>query len=1089
MNRYSYNNNRAFSFYNKNLHNLNNVISPPNNFIKNYQMNQGLNNNYQFESEKNKINKIEGHRYIKENKDSDLNHCGNYRNRGLRKSNREMNNQNIEDGGFKINNRPQSYDNINYQRKQPNMISPNKLNRNQNKNGLISNNDVNNIKINQNSKDLKHNYSHFKSEERKINNKNQKNQFDNIINQNKNSNHNDEIDNLIGRVKNLNIKNKKEKNKKIENINNQFRLDQKKHNNKFNERNANNNNIKIIKDLNTEEESFNNINKENDNPVKLLNIAKFNEKNEPNKFNNILNQGEKIEDEKNRLLNNYFQKKQWNLNDQNHNNLPNENLKIFNEYKQNKGINFRPAYQLNEQIKKRPASEDKQINKNKIFDINQYNGNIRQEELNTRMVYENFDYLNRINRFQRQNNNENKNGIDPRENDQNKNDNNALISNKKFNENQSHQNNEDLINTKAVLQQNPVIFHNNQYIINIKSDSTKNEIQPFLNQKRNISNNQEFINNIGNDKFNNNNNNFFNNNRNMNNMNNNIINNNIKQQNNNNINMNNNITNQNMQRQNNFNFKNQNNNIDIKRNRNFSPQLINNMNNQFINSNNNINNNNNIHHHRGFSMGNVRQNNNRLNVNNGFINNNFNINQNQIQNFQQVQKFNNMGKQQFGNNNFVPNNRAFSNDNFFQIGQFNNNQQNFNFNNNLNNLSPINNGFAQNNNNFNNFGINMYPKFTMIQSPNIGFNQNIFNYFFFPFQEGGQRPRRHFKTVISLKHANGLQNIGATCYMNATLQCLAHIEKFTKYLLENKTNIQNNRYINSLSNAFTEVLENIWQKENITYYAPNNFKDLISKMNTLFAGVQANDSKDLVLFILETMHNELNHAKKRNENNFEVVDQYNYDKSLLSFVKYFQENFRSIISDIFYGMYNSRMQCHNCRAITHNIQCFNILIMPLEEVRKFKNRYEKYVTIEECFEYYQKSDYMIGENQIYCNYCKRMSTSENNTTLIVGPEVLILNLNRGKGLQYNIKIIFNESLNISNFIYYKETNVYYRLIGVVSHFGPSGESGHFIAFCKSFVDNNWYKYNDAIVNISSFNEAQNTGVPYILFYSAEYFRI
>ena len=44
-------------------------------------------------------------------------------------------------------------------------------------------------------------------------------------------------------------------------------------------------------------------------------------------------------------------------------------------------------------------------------------------------------------------------------------------------------------------------------------------------------------------------------------------------------------------------------------------------------------------------------------------------------------------------------------------------------------------------------------------------------------------------------------------------------------------------------------------------------------------------------------------------------------------------------------------------------------------------------------------------------------------------------------------------------------------------------SGHFIAFCKSFGNQQWYKYNDAIVDPSSFEEAKNTGVPYILFYS------
>ncbi len=44
-------------------------------------------------------------------------------------------------------------------------------------------------------------------------------------------------------------------------------------------------------------------------------------------------------------------------------------------------------------------------------------------------------------------------------------------------------------------------------------------------------------------------------------------------------------------------------------------------------------------------------------------------------------------------------------------------------------------------------------------------------------------------------------------------------------------------------------------------------------------------------------------------------------------------------------------------------------------------------------------------------------------------------------------------------------------------------SGHFIAFRKSFVDGKWYKYNDSLVNITTFEEAKTTGMPYILFYS------
>jgi len=44
----------------------------------------------------------------------------------------------------------------------------------------------------------------------------------------------------------------------------------------------------------------------------------------------------------------------------------------------------------------------------------------------------------------------------------------------------------------------------------------------------------------------------------------------------------------------------------------------------------------------------------------------------------------------------------------------------------------------------------------------------------------------HIKQITVIKkkpNANGLKNVGATCYMNANLQCFGHIERLTKYFL------------------------------------------------------------------------------------------------------------------------------------------------------------------------------------------------------------------------------------------------------------------------------------------------------------------
>jgi ubiquitin carboxyl-terminal hydrolase 8 len=457
-----------------------------------------------------------------------------------------------------------------------------------------------------------------------------------------------------------------------------------------------------------------------------------------------------------------------------------------------------------------------------------------------------------------------------------------------------------------------------------------------------------------------------------------------------------------------------------------------------------------------------------------FVNNIKNVNNN-INNFNKNNGHNHQNNGQlalFQNKNNHINNMRINNNNIHmqqnnQIGM--NNFFNFN---NINQQNKI------NNNIFNQFNPNLINNINNMNN-NIPKQKR--------FHSAKKQRIKNSPFLIPKNSAAGLDNIGATCYMNATLQCLAHIEKFCKYLLnpENIQNIQKNKFKYKLTNAYLIVLINLWQNINIQSYAPHNFKQVISDMNPLFQGVQANDSKDLIIFLLENMHNELN-VPINNQQNNDMINQFDFNEALKTFKNFFINNYRSVISNLFYGFFDSTMVCKKCGVMTHNIQCYNILIFPLEEVRIFKNRIQNIVTIEECFEYYQKKDKMSGSNQIYCNKCKSMVDSINYSKLITCPNILILNLNRGKGLQFNIKIEIQEKLNVGNFLYFKNSNeipTNYELIGIVTHFGPSDMSGHFIAFCKSFVDNNWYKYNDSIVTLSSFMEAKNTGVPYILFYT------
>ena len=271
----------------------------------------------------------------------------------------------------------------------------------------------------------------------------------------------------------------------------------------------------------------------------------------------------------------------------------------------------------------------------------------------------------------------------------------------------------------------------------------------------------------------------------------------------------------------------------------------------------------------------------------------------------------------------------------------------------------------------------------------------------------------------------------------------------------------------------------------------------------MFQGFQDNESKDLINFIIMTLHEELNKSPKNPNPNINIVDKTNNDKTLKNFFINFSNENQSIISDIFYGTNYTRTQCSYCKTINHSYQTFFILIFPLEKIRKFKiqqnqliytnmNQINNYinplnsfnlntVNIYDCFYYNEKFD---EENLVYCDICKQKVTMVSKTVLYFVPEILIFIVNIGNELEDNVKLEFYENINLINYITAQNTGFKFKLIGVVTiNKGESYNRRHFIAYCMSPISLEWFKYDDDLVTpVVNFKEEVIDSIPYILFY-------
>ena len=280
--------------------------------------------------------------------------------------------------------------------------------------------------------------------------------------------------------------------------------------------------------------------------------------------------------------------------------------------------------------------------------------------------------------------------------------------------------------------------------------------------------------------------------------------------------------------------------------------------------------------------------------------------------------------------------------------------------------------------------------------------------------------------------------------INGVIRCLFSFKNFEQRLLKHRDNFtqQNKIITNAFLYAYNRLNNNNWPLE------LKIIRDILTFNNTCFIDPGEIEPIDLIEYIIKNLHIENNKINNNYSRLFTLDndnDIFNRDLIYQKYLLNFQNNFKSFISDLFFGNFEITRFCYNCKKYRFYFENFFYLVLDINQSLKcgINPKDQNFI---------KQSIYKEILNTIdikrYCPFCNsQQNHCENKKILSLPVNLIICFKNEGQtSINHPINIDFS-FLNLGN-----NVNYIYNLKGIIKK-SIIKEKNYFV--CLYPQNNNW----------------------------------